>query len=81
MRTLTLWLLLAGCGESDAVVDDLAVTDMAFLQQGEPCPLIKGSCAPGLKCCLIPCTLDGGCIDDPSTCQPQPPPPGYFSCM
>jgi hypothetical protein len=82
MRTLALLSLLfaAGCDDdSGAGAPDMAsLTVGAFCQNGLGVRL--GQCASGLNCCLVPCTNgpgDGGCVDLPSQCEPQPPPSGY----
>jgi hypothetical protein len=92
---ILLFLLCAGCSDNEpaggvdlGVVTDLAVVpDLAVvLQAGALCDDgiggKLGTCAAGLKCCRMPCDMAAGtCIDDGAQCQPQPPPPGYFSCM
>jgi hypothetical protein len=78
MRAFALLFLLGfGCD------DDMSGSpDMARLQAGAECDNgiggSLGTCAPGLKCCIVPCSRgDGGCLDLPSQCEPDPPPAGY----
>jgi hypothetical protein len=80
MRALALLMLLAACSE-----DNPGGPDMARLQKGDTCYNLSGSrgiCADGLLCCTVPCNRsDGGCVDLPSECEPDPPPAGYHDCM
>jgi hypothetical protein len=83
MRAILFLFLLGGC-DDDAGMP----TDMAVLQAGQQClsgiggP--AGTCATGLKCCVVPWQngpFDGGCLDTPSACEPVPPPAGYHDCF
>jgi hypothetical protein len=81
-------LAVADLTTADLTIADLAAPDLRLLLAGDECKNgiggQEGQCAPGLKCCQVPCVngpFDGGCLDVPSACEPQPPPVGYGPCF